>query len=88
MFPDRPEVKGTWQLRGMAVVPEVQRSGVGALLLQAVEEGIRNGRGAVLWCNARAPAAGFYEKHGWKVIGEEFEIPTAGPHVRMWKAVG
>jgi len=37
----------------------------------------------LLWCNARVPAVGFYESLGWRVVSERFEIPTAGPHVKM-----
>jgi len=35
--------------------------------------------------NARVPAAGFYTKLGWTIASEQFEVPTAGPHYRMWK---
>ena len=38
-----------------------------------------------LWCNARTPAVGFYQRMGWAVVSDVFEIPTAGPHVRMTK---
>lgn len=79
---DRP----AWQLRGMAVAPGCQKSGIGRALLAAVDRHVEgNGNKRVLWCNARVPAAGFYQKHGWKIVSEVFEIPTAGPHVRMVK---
>jgi hypothetical protein len=39
----------------------------------------------LLWCNARVPAVPFYREMGWAVVSEPFEIPTAGPHVRMVK---
>ena len=31
----------------------------------------------------RVPAERFYHRLGWKTVSEVFEIPTAGPHVRM-----
>jgi GNAT superfamily N-acetyltransferase len=69
-----------WQLRGMAVEPGLQRRGIGAALL-ARAHALRGGEG--LWCNARVPASGFYRSHGWEDVGDVFDIPTAGPHVRM-----
>jgi GNAT superfamily N-acetyltransferase len=75
-----------WQLRGMAVDNSYQRTGIGADILQSIEAELQaaNGR-TLLWCNARVPAAPFYEKLGWRIVSEMFEIPTAGPHVRMFK---
>jgi GNAT superfamily N-acetyltransferase len=78
-----------WQLRGMATDPAVRGSGVGRAMLDYVDQHIRS-RSNVrqLWCNARVPAAGFYERAGWRVESEVFEVPTAGPHVRMSKHLG
>ena len=36
-----------------------------------------------LWCNARLHAVGFYERQGWKVEGDEFDVPDIGPHFVM-----
>ena len=80
------EGQPAWQLRGMAVDPALQRAGIGAQLLLAAEQSVRNESPTrQLWCNARVPAAGFYEKHGWTVVSEPFDVPTAGPHVKMIK---
>ena len=79
-----------WQLRGMAVAASHQGQGIGSKMLQAVERSIFEspaGVSRLLWCNARTPAALFYGLHGWQVVSEEFEIPTAGPHVKMIKTV-
>jgi GNAT superfamily N-acetyltransferase len=35
------------------------------------------------WCNARLIAIPFYEKLGWRIVSERFEIPYAGPHHKM-----
>ena len=73
-----------WQLRGMAVAPDMQRQGVGARLLEAVHAAVASDPvRRVLWCNARLPATRFYQRHGWRVVSDRFEIPSAGPHVRM-----
>jgi GNAT superfamily N-acetyltransferase len=83
------EGRDAWQLRGMAVAPDLQRGGVGARLLRAAEDHVRHAPDAPrqMWCNARVPASGFYVRHGWRVVSAPFDIPTAGPHVRMAKIV-
>ncbi len=77
------EGRAAYQLRGMATDDRVRGTGVGKLLLESAEAFVRGTGVGQLWCNARVPAAGFYERGGWQVVSEEFEIPTAGPHVRM-----
>lgn len=75
-----------WQLRGMAVEQGLQQHGIGTQLIAEVERIVRSDPHSLqLWCNARTPAIGFYQKLGWTIVGEEFVIPTAGPHFRMKK---
>ena len=83
-LPERPEISAGWQLRGMATLPEVRGHGHGRELVQACLQHARREGGQLLWCNARSPAVPFYEHHGLATLGPEFEIPTAGPHFRMW----
>jgi len=81
-YKDQP----AWQLRGMATEHGRQSKGIGGELLRCGEALIAADSGVRLfWCNARVPAIRFYEKHGWRVDSEEFEIPTAGPHRKMVK---
>lgn len=82
-FPAEPELKAR-QLRGMAVLPETQGTGCGAALVTACIAAARSAGAAVLWCNARTPASKFYARQGFQTVGGEFEIPTAGPHYRMF----
>ena len=82
----RRDWKGTqaYQLRGMAVVDELQGRGIGSQLLAELERFVQDeGFTRQLWCNARTPAAKFYEKHGWQIVSDEFHIKHAGPHVKM-----
>lgn len=73
-----------WQLRGMAVDPQWQGRGIGKALLVELERLVLcDSHSTLMWCNARKPAVGFYERHGWRLASPEFEIPTAGPHHRM-----
>lgn len=87
-FPPRPGLANVLQLRGMAVLPERRRRGVGALILAGVL-GIARSRGDdLLWCNARSSALDFYEQLGLIVEGEEFTSPETGlPHRLMWRSV-
>jgi Acetyltransferases len=78
------EGRDAWQLRGMATASEFQGQGVGRrLFVHAMAEARRMSPERLMWCNARVSAIGFYERVGWGVVSEEFEIPLAGPHVKM-----
>ena len=81
--PWRPDARSAWQLRGMATDPAVRGTGAGRAL---VVEGLRRGRalgGDLVWCDARAAAAGFYEHMGFRVVTEPYEISPIGPHLGM-----
>jgi len=79
---------GDWRVRGMATEPHERGRGLGALVLAAVEAAAREGGARRLWCNARTPARGFYERAGFIAEGEEFEIAGIGPHFVMAKPLG
>ena len=82
------EGKPAFQLRGMATDAQFRSGGIGTKMLQLAEETLKSaGPIRQLWCNARTPALNFYKKQGWKQLGEEFFIPTAGPHFRMIKTL-
>ncbi len=86
-MPGKPDAANAWQLRGMATLPEARGSGQGRALVAACVDAARAAGGTVIWCNARISAAPFYGKHGWQILGPEFEIPTVGPHFRMWRTL-
>jgi GNAT superfamily N-acetyltransferase len=74
-----------WQLRGMAVDPTWRGYGVGAAILERVHALVRR-ENVALWCNARLAAVGFYERCGWAIDGDGFDIPGIGPHfVMRWR---
>lgn len=75
--------KPAWQLRGMATAPGWRRRGIGSSLLVHADALLAVDPVRLLWCNARVTAIAFYERQGWHVVSEEFDIPTAGPHRRM-----
>lgn len=79
---------GAFRVRGMATDPERGRgTGAGGALLMACVEHARAEGAARVWCNARTPARGFYERYGFVAEGEEFTLPDIGPHVLMSRPV-
>jgi len=79
---------GSWQLRGMATIPEVRGSGYGKALVHAAESWVSAAGGGRIWCHARTGAVGFYRRMDWVVVGEAFDIPSVGPHFRMYRLLG
>jgi GNAT superfamily N-acetyltransferase len=71
----------------MATAEHHRGSGVGSALVNAVLAYLAAHEGTVLWCHARLPAVGFYEKQGFLPIGDPWEEPALGPHVTMWRSV-
>ena len=72
-----------WRLRGMAVDESKRGEGIGAALLLACARHIAGRHGRRLWCNARTPAIGFYERCGLAVGSEVWDGGGTGPHVDM-----
>ncbi len=74
-----------WQLRGMATVATHRRQGFGQkLLMFAMNAASKEKPDWAFWCNARTTAITFYKQAGWSTETDVFDIPTAGPHVRMY----
>jgi GNAT superfamily N-acetyltransferase len=72
-------------LRGMATDAHLRRTGIGAAVLQcAIDLAAERSPVRLFWCNARVPALAFYQRHGWQIASPQFEIPTAGPHHKMF----
>ncbi|MBM4383755.1 MAG: GNAT family N-acetyltransferase [Deltaproteobacteria bacterium] len=75
------------QVRGMASHPNVRGAGYGAAALAACVAEARARGAALVWCNAREAALGFYLRAGFVATGERFEIAGIGPHFRMHLAL-
>lgn len=71
---------GDWRLRGMATLAEVRGRGIGGDLLENGVERAACAGAARIWCNGRTRARPFYERHQFRAVGGEFEIPFTGPH--------
>jgi GNAT superfamily N-acetyltransferase len=69
-----------WRLRGMATAQKVRNRGIGGALLARCIAHAREAGASRFWCNGRSDARRFYERHGLRVVGEEFVSPHTGPH--------
>jgi predicted GNAT family N-acyltransferase len=79
--------RSSWRMRGMATDPAARSRGAGTAVLDAAVAHVAARGGGELWCNARIPALGFYQRSGFEVDGEEFEIDGIGPHVVMTRTI-
>lgn len=76
----------TWYVGRIAVKKVHRGTGLGALLMKAVEEKARNLGGKRLILGAQCRASGFYEKQGFEKYGEEY-LEECCPHIMMGKAL-
>jgi len=72
------------RLRQMAVQNNLQGKGIGASMMNFAEIVARDKGYKKLVMHARKTALGFYEKFGYKVVGDEF-IEVTIPHYVMEK---
>ncbi len=70
----------SWRLRGMAVEPQRQGTGMGAVLLDAVVARVHDLGGQAVWAAARDDALGFYLRQGWAVEGRGYLAAGGLPH--------
>jgi GNAT superfamily N-acetyltransferase len=73
---------GVYQLRGMAVEPELQGRGIGRAVLDEAERRLRALGARQVWANGRDTALGFYERAGWRVEGDGYVV-IGLPHHRV-----
>src|SRR3954469_9708316 len=76
----------TVRLRQMAVKAGLQGKGIGRVLMQFAENIARDRGFKKLCMHSRKTAAGFYERLGYSVSGEEFTEVTI-PHYNMEKTL-
>lgn len=73
------------QIRGMAVIEHNQGKSYGKQLVQHCEQYLTDTDCELIWFNARENAKGFYQKLGYAIHGEPFNIEGIGIHYVMWK---
>jgi ribosomal protein S18 acetylase RimI-like enzyme len=71
----------------MAIIEELRGAGLGRAVLERCLDHARERGARVVWCNARTGAIGFYERLGFEVVSEVFDVPVIGPHVRMARRI-
>ncbi len=77
----RGSAESAYRFRGMASAPAARGRSYGVAVLRAglAAAAVRGARWT--WCNGRTSARGFYERHGFAAVGEEFDVPAIGPHL-------
>ncbi|MGX5688019.1 GNAT family N-acetyltransferase [Arcticibacter tournemirensis] len=73
-----------YRLRGMAVLPEYRKKGIGNLIANFGVLYLKGKKVSYVWCDARKVAYSFYLGQGFEFISDEFEIPEIGPHRVMY----
>jgi GNAT superfamily N-acetyltransferase len=73
------------QIRGMAVLADFQKKGIGDQLLQHVIATETENKTELIWFNARENAVPFYEKLDFHIRGTAFEIEGVGTHFLMYR---
>lgn len=76
-----------YQLRGMAVLQEMQGKQLGKKLLNHGEQLLIKKGVTALWFNARINAVPFYEKLGYEKVSAAYEVALIGTHYNMYKSL-
>lgn len=74
-----------YRLRAMATLPKSQNMGVAKSLINFACDKLQREGQELLWCDARIIARQFYQKSGFSILGESYEIPIIGTHYLMYK---
>ena len=75
----------SYQLRSMAVDSKYRQQKIGKCILDDSLAFLRFKEINLIWCNARQESWRFYQKYGFKSIGDYFLIPDVGQHILMYK---
>jgi len=67
----------------MATDPRVRGLGVGRALVADGLIRLTARSAQLVWCDARKAAVGFYERIGFTVVTEEYDLRPVGPHRGM-----
>ena len=81
------QTKNGYRLRGMATHPKFRRKSAATKLMKESFVLLKEKKCDILWCNARLVAVEFYKSLGFKITGKIFDIPSIGPHYKMYKSV-
>ena len=79
------EHHNSYQIRGVAVLEDHQKKGIGRLMMSSIEEKLLEKNVDFIWLNARVSAVPFYQQLRYTVHGDVFDIPPIGPHFCYFK---
>ena len=79
--------KTQYRLRAMATSPKVRGENFGKKVIDFALDELKNRKVELLWCDAREVALGFYEKMGFTIVGDFYNVPLIGPHKLMYKKI-
>tara|TARA_B100000768_G_C11280341_1_gene378221 strand:- start:3735 stop:4178 length:444 start_codon:yes stop_codon:yes gene_type:complete len=74
-----------YQLRGMCILEDFQKKGIGIKILNEAEKRCKNLKIENIWMNAREKAANFYLKLNYIDLGIRYEIAGIGLHYFLYK---
>ncbi len=80
----RADAPGSQKIESMAVRQDYRGKNVGLGLTRYVVQAAQAKRADRIWMQAQSHASGFYQKSGFQVIGDEYDLFDLGiPHVTM-----
>ncbi len=79
------DIPGQYRIRGMAVLENHRKKGYGEALIRHLETFLRSQKIPYVWFNARIIAINFYEKLGYEIVGDAFDMSDIGVHYKMYK---
>lgn len=74
---------GAWRIRGMATALAWRGRGAGSEVLGALLAHARANGAREVWASVRTPAQSLYERAGFQVDSDVYEVERIGPHVLM-----
>ncbi|AYF44273.1 MULTISPECIES: GNAT family N-acetyltransferase [Halobacteriovorax] len=80
-------IDNQYQLQGMATLEDFRKQGLSRELLNVAFPIIKQNFCNLVWCNARVEAAPFYQKLGFEISGDEFDVENIGKHILMYREI-
>lgn len=73
------------EIKSMVVEENYRGKGIGSLIISELEKRVKETEAAKIVINSRDKAVEFYEKHGYKVVSESYNLYGEIPHYAMMK---
>ncbi len=77
-----PRNGAIYRIRGMAVDFDYQNNGIGSKIVEMLQNYAKESETGI-WCNARIRAVPMYERRGFAIVSDIFDIEGIGPHHDM-----